>query len=75
MAKERIGQVALLSEEELMAGTKYCIEELKLIVEPSGACGVSALLAGKIEHSDKPITVVLSGSNLAKKYYPQLLEL
>ena len=59
VAQERIHEIPLLTEEELLAGTKYCLEELKLVVEPAGASGVSALLAGKVEIPDGPIAVVI----------------
>lgn len=73
VAKERVSQVVLLTEEELIEGTRVSLEELKLVVEPSGAAGIMALLTGKAKHDNKPIAIVVSGSNLEKKYYKQAL--
>jgi len=75
VAQERIHEIPLLTEDELLAGTKYCLEELRLVVEPAGASGVSALLAGKVELGDGPIAVVLSGGNLDTRFYKILMDI
>jgi threonine dehydratase len=69
VASERMKRVHLLTEEELMEGVRYCLEELHLVVEPSGAAGVSALLAQKPVARSGPVCVVVSGSNLDRKYF------
>jgi threonine dehydratase len=73
VASERIRQVVLLTEEELIEGVRYCLEELHLVVEPAGAAGVSALLAGKAKIKNGPVCAVVSGSNLDKKYFQEVL--
>jgi threonine dehydratase len=75
VAKDRIRQVILLTEEELMEGVRYCLEELHMVVEPAGAAGISALLAGKAKLKDGPACVVVSGSNLDKEYFKEALSL
>jgi threonine dehydratase len=67
--------VILLTEEELIEGVRYCLEELHLVVEPAGAAGISALLAGKVRIKSGPVCVVVSGSNLDKKYFKEALGL
>jgi threonine dehydratase len=69
VAKDRIGKVVLLSEEELLEGSRYCFHELKLVVEPSGAAAAAALLAGKLEIGERPVAAIISGSNLDQKYF------
>ena len=73
VARERIDRVLLLTEDELMEGCRYCFRELHLVVEPSGAAAVAALIAGKLESKSHPIAIVLSGSNLDPKYFPQVM--
>ena len=75
VATERIKRVLLLTEEELMEGVRYCLEELHLVVEPSGAAGVSALLSQKLETKGGPVCVVVSGSNLDRRYFKEALGL
>ena len=67
--------MVLLTEEELIEGVRYCLEELHLVVEPGGGAGISALLAGKVEIKSGPVCVVVSGSNLDKKYFKEALGL
>jgi threonine dehydratase len=50
---------------------RFLFERLKLVVEPSGAAWVAALLAGKIE-GDR-IGVVLSGGNVGAERFAELL--
>ncbi len=73
VARERIDRVLLLTEDEIMEGCRYCFKELHLVVEPSGAAAVSALIAGKLESKGHSIAIVLSGSNLDPKYFPQVM--
>jgi threonine dehydratase len=50
-------------------------EERKTDVEPAGAAGISALLAGKVEIKGGPVCVVVSVYNLDKKYFKEALRL
>jgi threonine dehydratase len=43
VARERIRRILLLTEEELMEGARYCFQELKLVVEHSGAAAIAAV--------------------------------
>ena len=73
VAKERIGKIVLLTEEEILEGCRFSFHELKLVVEPSGAAAIAALLAGKLEESEGPQALVVSGSNLDRKYFPTVM--
>ncbi len=46
---------------ELARAVSYAFRRMKLVVEPGGAAGLAALLAGKLE--GKTIAIVLSGGN------------
>ena len=43
---------------------RYAFEELKLVVEPGGAVGLAALLAGKLDVTEKVVVAILSGGNV-----------
>lgn len=73
VAKERVKKVLLLTESELIEGSRYCFQELKLVVEPSGAAGVAALLSGRLTRASGSTVVIVSGSNLDKKYFPDVI--
>jgi threonine dehydratase len=46
---------------------------LKLVVEPGGAVGLAALLAGKIDPAGKTTVVVLSGGNVDPELFARLV--
>jgi threonine dehydratase len=46
---------------------------LKLVVEPGGAVGLAALLAGRIDARDKNIVIVLSGGNVDAELFAKLV--
>jgi threonine dehydratase len=74
VAQERINRVLLLTEDELLEGSRYCFRELKLVVEPSGAAAVAALISGKLGPKRGSIAVIVSGSNLDRKYFPVVMK-
>ncbi len=54
-----------VTEEEIKAAVRILFYRLKLVVEPSGALGVAALLSGRLpELRGKRVGVVLSGGNM-----------
>ncbi len=52
---------------------RYAFEELKLVVEPGGAVGLAALLAGKLDVSGKVVAGVLSGGNIDAALFAKLI--
>ena len=51
----------------------FAFRELKLVVEPGGAVGLAALLAGRIECAGKNVVIVLSGGNVDADLYAKLI--
>jgi threo-3-hydroxy-L-aspartate ammonia-lyase len=47
---------------------------MKIVVEPSGAVGVAALLAGRIRVSGQRVGAILSGGNVGADRFRELLE-
>lgn len=62
--REHVEQVLTISDDEARTAVKFAWEKLKLVIEPGGAAGLAALLAGKIDCKGKNIAVVLSGGNI-----------
>lgn len=59
-----IGQGVSASDEEVGKAVAFAFHELKLVVEPGGAIGLAALLAGKLEIKGKVVVAILSGGNI-----------
>jgi threonine dehydratase len=61
------------SDEEVGAAVAFAYRELKLVVEPGGAVGLAALLAGHIDAKGKNVVIVLSGGNVDAELFTKLV--
>src|SRR5947209_10273082 len=63
----------IASDEEVGAAVAFAYRELKLVVEPGGAVGLAALLAGRIDVKGKNVVIVLSGGNVDADLFAKLV--
>ena len=68
-----VDAVVTVSDPEIVSAMRFCFERLKLVVEPSGACALAALLAGRVEMRGLRVGVVLSGGNIGADAFAALL--
>ena len=61
--RERVKDVVSVDDETLLDATKYAMTRTRLVIEPTGALGIAALLAGAIKPGGR-VAVVVSGGNL-----------
>ncbi|MGJ4946678.1 threonine ammonia-lyase [Bradyrhizobium sp. HKCCYLS1011] len=61
------------SDEEVGRAIGFAFRELKLVVEPGGAVGLAALLAGRMDVAGKTVVIVLSGGNVDADLYARLI--
>jgi threonine dehydratase len=61
-----VDDIALVSEEEIRQAVRLLLERAKLLVEPSGAVSLAALLNGRIgiRQPETVVVAVLSGGNV-----------
>jgi len=62
--KEHVEQIVTVSEEAIIAGMRHVWERMKIVIEPSAAVPVGALLEGKVDLARLRIGVLLSGGNV-----------
>jgi threonine dehydratase len=58
-----VDEVHTVTDAEILAAMRFCFERLKLVVEPSGASALAALLSGSVAVAGERVGVVLSGGN------------
>ena len=58
-----VDDMQTVSEEAIIAAVKFLFYRMKLVVEPSGALGVAALLDGKVRARGR-VGVIISGGNI-----------
>lgn len=68
--RERVDEIALASESEIVEAMRAVWERLKLVVEPSAAVALVPLLARRIRAQGKKVGVILSGGNLDLSQLP-----
>jgi threonine dehydratase len=57
-------KILLVSEDEIRAAVKFLLLRLKILVEPSGAVPVAAVLFRKLPPEIRTVGVVISGGNV-----------
>jgi threonine dehydratase len=65
--------ISLVSDAEIIAAMRFAFERLKIVLEPSGATGLAALLAGRVDTLPSRIGVIASGGNIDTERFVQLL--
>lgn len=53
-----------VTDAEVTAAMVFALEELRLVVEPGGAVGLAAMLAGRVSLEGRHAVLVLSGGNV-----------
>ncbi|MGY4772641.1 pyridoxal-phosphate dependent enzyme [Kribbella sp. CWNU-51] len=63
----------LVSDDEILVAMAFAFERLKIVLEPSGASALAALLAGRMRGLPERVGVVLSGGNVGLDRFVELL--
>lgn len=63
MIRELVDDVVTVTDDDIARAMLVLLERAKVVVEPAGAVGVAAILAGKVE-AHGPTVSVLSGGNI-----------
>ena len=68
--RERVDEISLVSEEEIVSTMLLLGERMKIVVEPSGAVAAALVLLRRIKAEGKKVGVILSGGNLDLRNLP-----
>ncbi|HVC14292.1 MAG TPA: pyridoxal-phosphate dependent enzyme [Acidimicrobiales bacterium] len=71
-----VAGIALVSDAEIVDAMRFAFDRLKMVVEPSGATGLAAVLTGRIDEiapGAERVGVVLSGGNVDARRFAALV--
>jgi threo-3-hydroxy-L-aspartate ammonia-lyase len=68
-----VDEIVTVTDDEIVDAMTFLFDRLKLVVEPSGAVGVAALLSGKLEARGVQVGVVISGGNVGAARFAELV--
>jgi len=64
VVRERVAAVVTVTDAEIVDAMRFAFERLKLVLEPSGASALAAVLHGRADLAGARAGVVLSGGNV-----------
>ena len=62
--RQHVRDILLVSEEEIKAALRLVYERMKIVIEPSSAVPLAALLKNKAAFEGKKVGIILSGGNV-----------
>ena len=65
-----VSEIVTVSEDEIVRAMRLIWERMKLIIEPSSAVPVAALLSGRMDITQRRVGVILSGGNVDLDHLP-----
>jgi threonine dehydratase len=72
LLQSHVDDVVTVSEKEIVNAMRIMLQDLKLLIEPSSAVAVAALLAGKLGSSGQQVGIIISGGNVDLEQCPFL---
>jgi threonine dehydratase len=73
LVRANVDDMVTVSDDQLLDVLRFVWERMKLVVEPTGALGIAAAWAGKIDAAGKRVGVIVSGGNADLDALPPLL--
>ncbi len=68
LVRSFVDEMALVTESEIVAAMRFLWERMKIVVEPTGALAVAAVIAGRVDVKGRRTGVVISGGNVDLAY-------
>ncbi len=64
LLRAKVDDVVTVSEAEIVAAMRIVLADFKLLIEPSSAVAVAALLAGRVGAHGRQLGIIISGGNV-----------
>ncbi|MFF1655142.1 threo-3-hydroxy-L-aspartate ammonia-lyase [Streptomyces sp. NPDC058255] len=68
-----VDAIALVSDEEIRNAMRFAFERLKIVLEPSGATALAALMAGRVDNPPRRVGIIASGGNISTQRFTELI--
>ncbi|MET8615381.1 pyridoxal-phosphate dependent enzyme [Streptomyces sp. SCPE 10] len=68
-----VDSIALVGDAEIVDAMRFAFERLKIVLEPSGATPLAALLSGRVEDLPPRVGVIASGGNIDTRRFTELM--
>jgi threonine dehydratase len=62
-----------VSDDAAMAAVAFAFRHLKLVLEPSGAAALAAVLTGKVDATGRTVVIIASGGNVDAEVYTEAI--
>jgi threo-3-hydroxy-L-aspartate ammonia-lyase len=72
VASRLVDEVVTVTDDQIVEAMRFVFERLKLVVEPSGAVGIAAVLQGLVGSSGR-VGVIVSGGNVGADRFAELV--
>ena len=73
IAREERASIVTVTDDQIREAMRFAFERLKLVVEPSGASALAAVLSGVIPARGKRVGIIISGGNVDAARFATLL--
>lgn len=73
IARERFERVVAVTDAAVLRAMKFAFTRLKLVLEPSGAASLAALMEGGVDVSGLTVAVIASGGNVDEETFARAL--
>jgi threonine dehydratase len=67
-----VDDIALVGEDDIRAAMRFAFERMKIVIEPSGATPLAALLSGRVTGLPRRVGVIVSGGNIDARRFAEL---
>lgn len=73
LIRQHVDRIVAVDDAALVAAMAFLFDRCKLVAEPSGACGVAALLTGAVQADGGHLGVIVSGGNVGHRRFAELV--
>ena len=72
--QQHVDEIVTVSDDQILDAVDYLFRFQKQVVEPSGACGLAAILASKVTLTGSRVGVIISGGNISPERFSELMK-